>query len=117
MKRYEPQSLPNLEEGTEVELNYPNGDQFAGVFRGMDSENTIMLKALEGNSTMGFPVRHLQSYSLLSELVDDGEVEVIMTKKRLINLIQYIAHEILKKPISEDRAEEILDEFENVAID
>ena len=55
------EEIENLEEGKEVVLMFDNGDEYTGIFKGLDDEQ-IILKALESDSMIGLPLSRLKGY-------------------------------------------------------
>ncbi|MFA5433162.1 MAG: hypothetical protein WC319_09925 [Candidatus Paceibacterota bacterium] len=53
--------IENLEEGKEVVLLFANGEEYTGIFKGLDDEE-IILKALESESMIGLPLNMLNGY-------------------------------------------------------
>lgn len=55
------EQIYELQEGKEVVLVFKNGEDYTGIFKGLDDDQ-IMLKALESNSIIGLPVSQLEYY-------------------------------------------------------
>lgn len=55
------EEIENLEEGKEVVLIFANGEEYTGIFKGLDDEQ-IILKALDSESMIGLPLNMLKSY-------------------------------------------------------
>lgn len=55
--------LHDCEEGKEVTLIFKNGDDYTGKFMGFDDDDTIMLKSLTTNNTIGLPFSKLDFYT------------------------------------------------------
>jgi sRNA-binding regulator protein Hfq len=53
--------IGNLEEGKEVVLLFVNGEQYTGIFKGLDDED-ILLKALNSDDMIGLPLNMLKGY-------------------------------------------------------
>lgn len=53
--------IENLEEGKEVVLFFSNGEEYTGIFKGID-DDLIMLKSLDSEMMIGLPLNGLKCF-------------------------------------------------------
>ena len=58
----EPSDLEDLEDGHIVMLNLKNGEQYTGIFDGLDEYNEILLKSLESDQRIGLKIWWVRDY-------------------------------------------------------
>jgi hypothetical protein len=54
--------LKNVGIGKKIILVFNNGEDYTGIYRGMDGENTIMLKACDTTTTLGLPFNRVKFF-------------------------------------------------------
>jgi len=57
----EPKDLQNCPDGNEVNLFFGNGDEYCGLYRGLDG-NEIILQSTESTNRIGLPFNKLTGY-------------------------------------------------------
>ena len=55
------EEIETLKEGKEVVLLFINGEEYTGIFKGLDDEQ-IILKALDCETMIGLPLNMLKGY-------------------------------------------------------
>ena len=55
------EEIENLEEGKEVVLLFVNGEEYTGIYKGLDDDQ-IILKSLDSDSMIGLPLNMLKGY-------------------------------------------------------